>query len=565
MEFLSSNSDNHRLYFYSAAGPRANIEEHTNQLKELRRYSDITLQPISGEDIWHLVHSDNTRLAVKFSSVMNFLGIGQSASIDITLNNLTNRKLVEVKSDQQQTCLLPVFYNGESISGQVTISLKRGSKLEYQGIKIELIGYIDFFSDRGSRDEFLNRTQELARPGILSQASTTYPFLFDNVEMPFESYSGSNINLRYFLRLTVVKRFMDLTKELDILVHSHHKPQQPDINIQMEVGIEDSLHIEFEYNASCYHLEDVIVGKIYFLLVRVKIKYMEVQILRRESTGLGAVNTFTDMETLAKFEIMDGAPVRGECIPIRLFLGAYDLTPTMKDVNRKFSVRYYLNLVLLDEEERRYYKQHEIFLFRRPDKRFEALMQSQQAMAVKSQPYSLPLPTETIPSTHPTDVPVLPPPPGDNPPQSSGDGPIIPDVTQNGNASLINAASRNDTNGIEDDPTEEVSGEIDSFSKELDKVEEKADGAATITAAVPKCESYKKEGEEQVEVEIDVFSGLSDHEDACDDGLSREQRSFTRYESPRDAEGREEEGNDGAAKETVTKPSPFDSPISAIT
>lgn len=43
---------------------------------------------------------------------------------------------------------------------------------------------------------------------------------------------------------------MDLTKELDILVHSYHKPQQPDINIQMEVGIEDSLHIEFEYNAS---------------------------------------------------------------------------------------------------------------------------------------------------------------------------------------------------------------------------------------------------------------------------------------------------------------------------
>ena len=55
---------------------------------------------------------------------------------------------------------------------------------------------------------------------------------------------------RYFLRVTVVKRFMDLTKELDILVHSFCKPQQPETNIQMEVGIEDSLHIEFEYNKS---------------------------------------------------------------------------------------------------------------------------------------------------------------------------------------------------------------------------------------------------------------------------------------------------------------------------
>lgn len=47
----------------------------------------------------------------------------------------------------------------------------------------------------------------------------------------------------------------------------------------------------------------------------------------------------------------------GESIPIRLFLAGYDLTPTMKDVQKKFSVRYYLNLVLIDEEERRYFKQ----------------------------------------------------------------------------------------------------------------------------------------------------------------------------------------------------------------
>lgn len=29
----------------------------------------------------------------------------------------------------------------------------------------------------------------------------------------------------------------------------------------------------------------------------------------------------------------------------------------MRDINKKFSVRYYLNLVLIDEEERRYFKQ----------------------------------------------------------------------------------------------------------------------------------------------------------------------------------------------------------------
>ena len=35
----------------------------------------------------------------------------------------------------------------------------------------------------------------------------------------------------------------------------------------MEVGIEDCLHIEFEYDKAAYHLRDVVVGHIYFLLV----------------------------------------------------------------------------------------------------------------------------------------------------------------------------------------------------------------------------------------------------------------------------------------------------------
>jgi hypothetical protein len=53
----------------------------------------------------------------------------------------------------------------------------------------------------------------------------------------------------------------------------------------------------------------------------------------------------------------------GECIPIRLFLSGFDLTPTYRDINMKFSARYYLNLVLIDEENRRYFKQQEVDMF----------------------------------------------------------------------------------------------------------------------------------------------------------------------------------------------------------
>lgn len=63
--------------------------------------------------------------------------------------------------------------------------------------------------------------------------------------------------------------------------------------------------------SSRYHLKDVIVGKIYFLLVRIKIKHMEIDIIKRETTGTGP-NVYHENDTIAKYEIMDGAPVRGE-------------------------------------------------------------------------------------------------------------------------------------------------------------------------------------------------------------------------------------------------------------
>lgn len=309
---------------------------------------------------------------------MAFFGLGQSAEIDILLSGKDTRKVAEIKTEDGKKEKHLLYYDGESVSGKVNITLKKpGSKLEHQGIKIEFIGQIELYYDRGNHHEFASLVKELALPGELMQ-NASYSFEFVNVEKPYESYTGSNVRLRYFLRVTVVRRLTDLVKELDMVVHTLSSYPEVNSSIKMEVGIEDCLHIEFEYNKSKYHLKDVIVGKIYFLLVRIKIKHMEIAIIKRETTGSGP-NTFNENETIAKYEIMDGAPVRGESIPIRLFLAGYDLTPTMKDINKKFSVRYYLNLVLVDEEERRYFKQQEIVLWRKGEKTRKPIQQPDQS------------------------------------------------------------------------------------------------------------------------------------------------------------------------------------------
>lgn len=69
--------------------------------------------------------------------------------------------------------------------------------------------------------------------------------------------------------------------------------------------------------------------------VRIKLKHMELEIRRRETCGVGQ-GAHNETETLAKYEIMDGAPVRGEAVPIRLYLSPYDLSPSYVDVHNKF-------------------------------------------------------------------------------------------------------------------------------------------------------------------------------------------------------------------------------------
>ena len=49
----------------------------------------------------------------------------------------------------------------------------------------------------------------------------------------------------------------EVVKEKDIWVHSFRMPPDSNNSIKMEVGIEDCLHIEFEYNKSKYVLTNV--------------------------------------------------------------------------------------------------------------------------------------------------------------------------------------------------------------------------------------------------------------------------------------------------------------------
>jgi|EP00550_Attheya_septentrionalis_P005213 vacuolar protein sorting-associated protein 26 len=284
--------------------------------------------------------------------------------------------------------LIYAYEANEDIVGTVTLSLPPGKRSDHLGIKIQFIGRIDMthaVHEGRPHYDFISLSKELSPPGVLYNPRTEIPFYFRGVEKFHETYRGRNVIVRYFIRVEVERKyFPPITQEHDLVVQI--LGDEPPVNepIKMEVGIEDCLHIEFEYERRYYHLRDMILGKINFLLVRIRIKHMELAVIRRETSGEGLAptapgganaagantvspNALTETQTLIKYEIMDGAPVKGETIPVRLYLQGIpaDLTPTYNSVNNRFSVRYFLNLVLVDEEDRRYFKQQEIFLWRK--------------------------------------------------------------------------------------------------------------------------------------------------------------------------------------------------------
>lgn len=74
---------------------------------------------------------------------MSFFGFGQSVEVEILLNDAESRKRAEHKTEDGKKEKYFLFYDGETVSGKVSLSLKNPNKrLEHQGIKIEFIGQI---------------------------------------------------------------------------------------------------------------------------------------------------------------------------------------------------------------------------------------------------------------------------------------------------------------------------------------------------------------------------------------------------------------------------------------
>ena len=216
--------------------------------------------------------------------------------------------------------------------------------------------------------KFLSLNNELSKNGVLSKEKNIFNFNFKKVKFQYESYRGDLVCLKYFIRVNIVKTMRTFSYDEEFAVIKPYDAEilkKNDEPISMHVGIKDLLNILIELNHVNYSIHGTLKGGVTFGKVKLLLTKMELQLIKKE-TIYNNTNSDKNSKTkvVASYELIDGGPYKNETIPFRLFLSAYNLTPTYKDISGYFSTRYYLNLVFKDQEDNRYFKQKEIFIFR---------------------------------------------------------------------------------------------------------------------------------------------------------------------------------------------------------
>jgi vacuolar protein sorting-associated protein 26 len=195
------------------------------------------------------------------NSMNSLFASSKAASIEISLNESVTRRRLGADGATRA-----VLKSGETLSGNVKVMVAGAKRLEHSGVRIELRGVINARGEKAPYD-FVLLVQELSPPGSAS-GILTLPYSFNAPSLPHDTYAGALAKVHYFLRAIVSTKASfagasGITRELDFFVENDQDsvalPQTSaratsaadiDLNaaLKLEVGIEECLHIEFEYN-----------------------------------------------------------------------------------------------------------------------------------------------------------------------------------------------------------------------------------------------------------------------------------------------------------------------------
>ncbi|GIQ83523.1 vacuolar protein sorting protein 26 related protein [Kipferlia bialata] len=295
--------------------------------------------------------------------------------VDIDVKLDCSKESIKLKQSNGTINAIPVVVGPCLLSGMLTLTPK-GKNIHYKGIALELLARVELLYLQADSVEVQTLRTVLCEGGTLEDV-VEIPFSLPAASMGFESCYGQYLRMHYQLRAVVLRDgAFDISTVHEFVVHLPSPPPRLLPPLSLEIGSdEDGLLLEFVFERGIYSIYDTIRGRVTFLSLdqsSVSLRSMLVRLVRRESYGQGVWVPYEDV--VAEYEVMEGMPVAGDTIPIRVHLAQLSLSPSQEKVANRFSVSYELQLICVAKDGRPFFKGIDIELYRPMDTQMPRLL-----------------------------------------------------------------------------------------------------------------------------------------------------------------------------------------------
>lgn len=252
-----------------------------------------------------------------------------------------------------------IFNCGDSFDLRIRISTKNGSSFSHKGIHFYFTSIL--VPNTGKP---INLTTPLHIQ--ISESSSINPMFECNmpqltIPANIQTYHGELFSVKHMLQFVVKKSFGSVEYSEEIKAFSYAPCVSKLQPLCVRVAVTENVRIDLVINRRKFELRDVILGGAHFLLVALKITKFEVSLVAQEVMEVSG-KPVKHKNTINTWGVTDGAPVKGEIIPFRLYLSPLNLTPSVVDQTKGFSVSHFLYFTIFTTSGQKYYKSLQIKL-----------------------------------------------------------------------------------------------------------------------------------------------------------------------------------------------------------
>lgn len=140
--------------------------------------------------------------------------------IDIVLDDGDDRQMVDMKADKGRREKAPLYKDGESVKGAVTIRPKDGKRLEHTGIKVQFIGTIGKSCASHQPDGF-NANAPLHRDVLRSRQSLRVSLPWPRISSTRRPATSSSLRLQLQKRREAIRILQRYQRKATIFRSSH--------------------------------------------------------------------------------------------------------------------------------------------------------------------------------------------------------------------------------------------------------------------------------------------------------------------------------------------------------